>query len=299
MPTKSPSKNGPKVKAAAWGSKGTLYAIVDRQGKRSVNVIRSGRVVDVQPCVAKGTRIIAFPNGEILTMNRDGKGKLLSGDGKARSADIEMDVNELVLCHGVAWVAGGRGRQLARFDPTTAEWSGAGLRAATIPLLPLAQERDDVRTIIEGKNGPIVAVQANGYHRVLVMEYDGIDWKLRADLKDRCNGLARCPDTDVVYSVGDSAYSISPKGTIRRLGEAANMGLWSAAWGRGTILTSSLWNVSALDPETGKQTTLLDPKHGQVPDNHSLFVAGDRIAFVCDNRLFVSTTKQFQPIVME
>jgi hypothetical protein len=277
-----------KVKAAAWGADGALYAVVDREGKRFTALLREGRVVEERQAVPKANRIVVLPSGAVLTTSRDGKGKLVAADGTMRTANFSMGVEELVVCHGVAYAAGGRGRQLGRFDEATATWSSTGLRAAMSALLPEEKgATDGVEAIVAGKAGPIVAVNANSRFRVLVMEFDGQAWRQRADLPHRCNAIAFRADQDVVYSVGDEVIAIDSAGAFIAVGTGHDLGLWSAGWARGELFAGSLRKVTSFDVRTGTATERLPAGEGEVPHNHSLFVSGDQVAFVRGGQLIV------------
>lgn len=288
---------GPKVKAAAWGAEGALYALVEREGKRFTALLREGRVVEERQAVPKANRMVALPSGAVLTTSRDGRGKLVAADGTMRTTHFSMGVEELVVCHGVAWAAGGRGRQLGRFHEDTASWSSTGLRAAMSALLPEEKGAPDgVEAIVEGKAGPIVAVNANSRFRVLVMEQDGQGWRLRADLPHRSNALAFRGDQDVVYSVGDEVIAIDAGGVFSHVGEGHDLGLWSAGWARGELFAGSLRKVTSFDVRTGAAVERLPVGEGEAPHHHSLFVSGDRVAFVRGGQLFVLEDAGFVPV---
>lgn len=286
-----------KVKAAAWGAEGALYALVEREGKRFTALLRDGAVVEERQAVPKANRLVVLPGGAVLTTAKDGKGKLVAPDGAMRTANFSMGVEELVVCHGVAFAAGGKGRQLGRFDEKTSTWSSAGLRAAMSALLP--EEKgvpDGVESIVEGKAGPVVTVNANSRERVLVMEFDGHAWRQRADLPHRSNALAFRSDLDVVYSVGDEVIAIDAGGAFSRVGEGHDLGLWSAGWAQGQLFAGSLRKVSSFDVRTGAATERLPTGEGEVPHPHSLFVSGDRVAFVRGGQLFLLEGAAFVPV---
>lgn len=286
-----------KVKAAAWGSNGALYALIEREGKRFTALLRDGVVVEERQAVPKANRIVVLPSGAVLTTSREGKGKLVAADGTMRPANFSMGVEELVLCHGVAYAAGSRGRQLGRFDEATATWSSAGLRAAMSPLLPEEKGTPDgVEAIVPGTAGPIVAVNANSRSRALVMEFDGQAWKQRSDLPHRCNALAFRAEQDVVYSVGDEVIAIDATGVFSAVGKGHDLGLWSAGWARGELFAGSLRKVTSFDVRTGAATERLPTGEGEVPHHHSLFVSGDQVAFVRGGELFVLGDSGFAPV---
>jgi len=290
-------KDAPKAKAASFAADGALHVLVARGATCSTIELRveggKVKVIGERPAVSRAHRVAALA-GEVLTVNRDGKAKLVRADGSARAANLGGGVDDVVVCHGVAWACGSN-RNLARLDADAATWSGAGLRQALEPLLPVVHlGTDDVESITSGARGPIVAVHANSYRRVLVMEHDGAAWRRRCDLPHRSNALAWSPKDDVVYSVGDEVFAIDAHGKVKKLGDDDDEGLWAAAWARGALWAATLASVSRVDVKRGALEEVLPwGGGGEVPHNHSLFTDGARLAFVRAGKLWLSTDARF------
>lgn len=290
---------GVKVKAAAWGPGGRLYAVVERSGKRATLVLEGGRVVAEQPAAPQASRVVVLPSGAVLTMARDGKGKLVPPDGTPRATHLSLGLEHLEVCQGVAY-AGGRRRQLNRFDAVKANWSSAGLRAASVAVLPeVPGAQDDVVAITAGKAGPLVALHANSAQRMLVMEFDGTAWAARGFLPSRVNALAWKPEGDVVYAVGETVFALDAQGLVTELPEAADRGFCSAGFARGELLAGTLRGVSALDLATGAPSVRMPAAAGEVPVPHSLATSGEHAAFVCEGKLWVLQVARFVAVALE
>jgi hypothetical protein len=287
----------PKAKAAAWLDDGTLYVLVARNAQRSTIVVRGGRQIAEQPAVSGAMRIVVLPSGAVVTASSAGKVKLVSADGKARAANLDRHVADLVVVDGVAY-APGAGRRLAKLDEATATWQPTGLREATLPYLAETEghQTDDVEAVVAGARGPIATVHADSYHRVLVMEQVDGTWRRRALLDERSNAIAWSPDDDIVYSVGDEVFAITAKGKIARLGDGADddRSLWSAQWARGALYAGTLGSALRVDTRTGAGTEVL-PWGPEVPHNHSLFASpsGEHLAYVRGGQVFVLGGERF------
>ncbi len=291
--------SGLKAKAAAWGAGSTLYVLVENEGKRETLVVRGGQVVETQPAAPKASLIVVLPSGAVLTMAREGKGKLVPPGGpQARATNLSLGLDELVVCHGAAF-AGGRRRQLSRFDEAKANWSSTGLRAAVAPLIPeVPGSADGVAAVVEGKAGPIVAVRANRDDRVLVMEFDGTAWTLRCDLPEPVHALAWRADQDLVYALGKRVCAIDAQGQVTRPATGSGREFWSAGWARGALFAGSLRGVYELEVTTGPGTVRFPEGEGEVPQPHSLVTSGDDVAFVCGGQVHVFDGSGFVTIAL-
>lgn len=288
-------REAPKAKAAACHDDGTLYILVARGRAMSTIAWRDGKPIDEQPAIAGASRIAVLPGGAVVTASSAGKVKLAAPEAKARSCHLDRHVTDLVVVGGAVY-APGAGRRLAKLDEATATWQPTGLREATLPHLPVVEghQTDDVHAVCAGPRGPIIAMHADKYWRVLVMESDGTSWRLRAALEQRANAIAWSPDDDVVYTVGDAIHAITRDGMIEQRGSEGDRGLWSAAWLRGTLYAGGLSTVVRVAPATGAVATVLDDT-GPVPHNQSLFASpsGEHAAFVAGGEVHAFDGKRF------
>ena len=294
-PTAPKSSVPLKAKAAAWGADGTLAVLAARGATLVGLVVRDGRIVDEVSAISRAKRIAILPSGTILTIDGDGKARA-SGDGAPRSVHTKLSVVELAVCGGIAYVGGWHG-SLGKLDEAAGTWSGLGLRDAIAPHLPAdgPSAKGKIHSIIEGSSGPIVGVYCT-YHQTVVFEWTGA-WKLRGKIDARVNALARSPDDDIVYAIGDELWALD--GTRTRKLAALEYGedQWSAGWlaGKsGGLLTADLASVSRLSLD-GTLKEILRARR-EVPDNHSLFVSGTNAAFVAGGSVFVLDGKAFHEL---
>jgi hypothetical protein len=294
-PASNPEVAGTRAKAAAWAPDGSLVVLVARGALMSCVTIRGGRLVAEATAVGRAMRVAVLPSGAILTLAKDGKGRL-TGSAIDRRASLQLHINDLVVCQGIAYAAGPN-RSLAKFDEATATWAGMGLRIALDPLLPTADKfaTDGVHSIVEGANGPIVGVYANSYHETLVMEWNGTAWIERGKVAN-ANALARSPSDDVVYAVGENLSAVDAHGKVTQIGALDDHELWACGWVTtargGMLLGSTLATVSRVAADAAL-TELLPHGDGEVPNHHSLFTRGSQAAFVRAGKVHVLDGEAF------
>lgn len=281
-----PTKEKPaRPKAAAWTASGDLVVLAARGKDTTCVMLRDGQTIGNAPAIPGAIRVVALPSGAIVTVARDGKTRI-AGATETRDAKTGFGIEDVVVCHGVAYAAGAS-RAVARLDEAAGRWIDMGLRDAIAKQLRDA-DTDDVHSVVEGARGPIVGVQADSYHETLVVEWDGGAWRVRGKVKGG-NALARDPASDIVYAVGDSLAAIDARGKARSIAELGDdaWGLgWLATPNGGTLVASTLGTVLRLSAE-GVPSVVVPGDGGGEPHNHSLFVSGSRAAYVRGNNVFV------------